>query len=169
MAYMKRSVIVAVFGGRVNRRESDVQIFLRVVSIRRSAVRLLSEAQIAATKEMAMEYLLLIYNSEADGKKMSAAEQTEIYQNYMTFTEDITKSGKNKGGNALQGIATATTVRVRNGKTTVTDGPFAETKEQLGGYYLVEAKDLDEAISIAARIPGARNGSIEVRPIMKFN
>ena len=87
----------------------------------------------------------------------------------MTFTEDITKSGKNKGGNALQGIATATTVRVRNGKTTVTDGPFAETKEQLGGYYLVEAKDLDEAISIAARIPGARNGSIEVRPIMKFN
>ena len=64
---------------------------------------------------------------------------------------------------------TATTVRVRNGKTTVTDGPFAETKEQLGGYYLVEAKDLDEAISIAARIPGARNGSIEVRPVMKFN
>jgi hypothetical protein len=87
----------------------------------------------------------------------------------MTFTEDITKSGKNKGGNALQGIATATTVRVRNGKTTVTDGPFAETKEQLGGYYLVEAKDLDEAISIAARIPGSKHGSIEVRPIMKFN
>ena len=116
-----------------------------------------------------MEYLLLIYNSEADGKKMSAAEQTEIYQAYMAFTQDLTKSGKNKGGNALEQVVTATTVRVRNGKTTVTDGPFAETKEQLGGYYLVEAKDLDEAISIAARIPGARNGSIEVRPIMKFN
>ena len=116
-----------------------------------------------------MEYLLLIYNSEADGKKMSAAEQTEIFQGYMAFTQDLTKSGKNKGGNALEGISTATTVRVRNGKTTVTDGPFAETKEQLGGYYLVEAKDLDEAISIAARIPGAKNGSIEVRPVRVFN
>ncbi len=116
-----------------------------------------------------MEYLLLIYNSEADGKKMSAAEQTEIYQQYMAFTQDLTKSGKNKGGNALEQVVTATTVRVRNGKTTVTDGPFAETKEQLGGYYLVEAKDLDEAISIAARIPGARNGSIEVRPVRVFN
>ena len=116
-----------------------------------------------------MEYLLLIYNSEADGKKMSAAEQTEIYQRYMAFTQDLTKSGKNKGGNALEQVVTATTVRVRNGKTTVTDGPFAETKEQLGGYYLVEAKDLDEAISIAARIPGAKNGSIEVRPVRVFN
>ncbi|MGD0117234.1 MAG: YciI family protein [Candidatus Binatus sp.] len=116
-----------------------------------------------------MEYLLLIYNSEVDGKKMSAAEQGQIYQEYMAFTQDITKSGKNKGGNALEQTPTATTVRVRNGKTVVTDGPFAETKEQLGGYYLVEAKDLDEAISIAARIPGAKNGSIEVRPIRKFN
>jgi hypothetical protein len=116
-----------------------------------------------------MEYLLLIYNSEADAKKMSAAQQGQIYQEYMTFTENLNKSGKNKGGNALEPIATATTVRVRSGKTTVTDGPFAETKEQLGGYYLVEAKDLDEAISIAARIPGAKDGSIEVRPIMKFN
>jgi hypothetical protein len=116
-----------------------------------------------------MEYLLLIYNSESDGKKMSAAEQGAIYQAYMTFTKDLTSSGKNKGGNALEPVATATTVRVRNGKTTVTDGPFAETKEQLGGYYLVEAKDLDEAISIAARIPGAKHGSIEVRPVMKFD
>ena len=116
-----------------------------------------------------MEYLLLIYNSEADAKKTSAAEQGQIYQEYMTFTQNLDQSGKNKGSNALQPIATATTVRVRNGKTMVTDGPFAETKEQLGGYYLVEAKDLDEAISIAARIPGAKDGSIEVRPIMKFN
>jgi hypothetical protein len=116
-----------------------------------------------------MEYLLLIYNSEADGKKRSAAEDGQIFQEYMAFTEDLTKSGKNKGGNALDGTSTATTVRVRNGKTVVTDGPFAETKEQLGGYYLVEAKDLDEAISIAARIPGSKYGSIEVRPIMKFD
>ena len=116
-----------------------------------------------------MEYILLIYNSEADGKKRPEAENQQIYQEYMSFTEDLTKSGKNKGGNALEPTTTATTVRVRNGKTTVTDGPFAETKEQLGGYYLVEAKDLDEAISIAARIPGSKHGSIEVRPIMKFN
>jgi hypothetical protein len=115
-----------------------------------------------------MEYLLLIYGSEAEGKKLSAAENGQIYNEYMAFTEDITKSGKNKGGNPLEPIATATSVRVRNGKTVVTDGPFAETKEQLGGYYVVEAKDLDEAISIAARIPGAKHGSIEVRPIMKF-
>lgn len=116
-----------------------------------------------------MEYVLLIYNSEADGKKRSQAEEGQIFQGYMTFTQDLTKSGKNKGGNALEGTSTATTVRVRNGKTAVTDGPFAETKEQLGGYYLVEAKDLDEAISIAARIPGAKYGSIEVRPVRKIN
>jgi hypothetical protein len=116
-----------------------------------------------------MEYMLLIYSSEADGKKMSEAQHAEIFQGYMTFTQDLTKSGKNKGGNPLEQTATATTVRVRNGKTVVTDGPFAETKEQLGGYYLVEAKDLDEAISIAAKIPGAKHGSIEVRPIMKMN
>lgn len=112
-----------------------------------------------------MEYVLLIYNSEADGKKMSAAEQSEIFQGYMTFTQDLTKSGKNKGGNALEQTATATTVRVRNGKTMTTDGPFAETREQLGGYYMIEAKNLDEATAIAAKIPGARYGSVEVRPI----
>jgi hypothetical protein len=116
-----------------------------------------------------MEYMLLIYNSEADGKKMSAAQHGEIFQGYHTFTQELTKSGKNKGGNALEQTTTATTVRVRNGKTAVTDGPFAETKEQLGGYYLVEAKDLDEAISIAAKIPGAKHGSIEVRPVMKIS
>jgi len=116
-----------------------------------------------------MEYMLLIYSSEADGQKMSAAEGRQIFQEYMTFTQDLTKSGKNKGGAPLEKTTTATTVRVRNGKTTVTDGPFAETKEQLGGYYLVEAKDLDDAIAIAARIPGAKHGSIEVRPIMKMN
>ena len=116
-----------------------------------------------------MEYILLIYNSEADGKKRPEAENQQIYKEYMSFTEDLTKSGKNKGGNALEPTTTATTIRVRNGKTTVADGPFAETKEQLGGYYIVEANDIDEAISIAARIPGSKHGSIEVRPIMKFS
>ncbi|MFZ2060876.1 MAG: YciI family protein [Candidatus Binatus sp.] len=115
-----------------------------------------------------MEYVLLIYISEADGKNMSAAQQGEIHQEYMSFTQDLSKSGKNKGGNALEQSTTATTVRVRNGKTAVTDGPFAETKAQLGGYYLVEAKDLDEAISIAARIPGAKHGFVEVRPVRKL-
>jgi hypothetical protein len=78
------------------------------------------------------------------------------------------KSGQHRAGDALQPVATATTVRVRNGQTVTTDGPFAETREQLGGYYLVEAKDLDEAISLAARIPAARYGSVEVRPIMVY-
>lgn len=79
--------------------------------------------------------MLLIYSSEADSKKMSAAEGQEIFQGYMAFTQDLTKAGKNKGRAPLESSATATTVRVRNGKTVVTDGPFAETKEQLGGYY----------------------------------
>ncbi|HEV2170642.1 MAG TPA: YciI family protein [Candidatus Binatus sp.] len=116
-----------------------------------------------------MEYMLLIYNSEEEAKKITPAEGQQMFQDYMAFTQDLTKSGKNKGGAPLERTTAATTVRVRNGKTQVTDGPFAETKEQLGGYYLVEAKDLDEAIAIAARIPGARTGSIEVRPIMKMN
>jgi hypothetical protein len=113
--------------------------------------------------------MLLIYGNEADSKKLSQETHQQVFQEYMTFTQDLSKSGKQKGGAPLEQSATATTVRVRNGKTTVTDGPFAETKEQLGGYYLVEAKDLDEAISIAARIPGAKFGSIEVRPVMKIN
>lgn len=115
-----------------------------------------------------MEYMLLIYGSEAEAKKMSQADGARIYQEYMTFTEDISKAGKMKAGAPLEPSNTATSVRVRNGKTSVTDGPFAETKEQLGGYYLVDAKDLDEAISIAARIPGAKGGTIEVRPVMKM-
>ena len=112
-----------------------------------------------------MEYLLLIYVNEAEGRRRSDAEQAQIHREYIAFTQDLVRAGKNKGGNALQQTVSASTVRVHNGKTTVTDGPFAETKEQLGGYYLVEAKDLDEAISIAARIPGVRHGSIEVRHV----
>src|SRR5262249_3384389 len=113
-----------------------------------------------------MQYLLLIYDSEADWAKMSPADQGSIYQEYGQFTKEITEKGKFVGGHQLQPIASATTVRVRNGKRVVTDGPFAETKEQLGGFYLVDAKDLDEAIALAARIPSARMGSIEVRPIV---
>jgi hypothetical protein len=116
-----------------------------------------------------MEYMLLIYVNEAEGKRRTDAEQGQTHREYVTFTQNISSAGKNKGGNALEQTAAATTVRVRDGKTMVTDGPFAETKEQLGGYYLVEAKDQDEAILIAARIPGAKHGSIEVRPLMKVN
>jgi hypothetical protein len=114
-----------------------------------------------------MQYMLLIYESE--GRKLSPAEQGQLMQEYMAFTQDIVKAGKFKAGDPLEPTATATTVRVRNGKAATTDGPFAETKEQLGGYYIVEAKDLDEAVSLAARIPGARTGSIEVRPIMRMS
>jgi hypothetical protein len=87
---------------------------------------------------------------------------------FFAFTDSIQKSGQYLGGNALQPVNTATTVRVRNGKMSTTDGPFAETKEQLGGYYLIEARDLNEAIQVASRIPSARLGSIEVRPIQEF-
>ncbi len=113
-----------------------------------------------------MQYLLLIYHSEAEGAKMSPADQSAMYGEYFKFTQEIRDSGNYLGGNPLKPTNTATTVRVRNAKRVVTDGPFAETKEQLGGYYLIEANDLDQAISIAARIPGARFGSIEVRPIL---
>ena len=113
-----------------------------------------------------MQYLLLIYNNERNWTERSEKDIKDLMGEYMTFTEQIAKSGHYKGGNALQPTNTATTVRVREGKRQTTDGPFAETREQLGGYYLVDAKDLDEAIGIAARIPGARTGGIEVRPIM---
>jgi hypothetical protein len=121
-----------------------------------------------ATKETAMHYLLLIYANEKQQASLSEAEQGAIYGEYMKFTDDIKKSGHWLAGEALQPIQTATTVRVRDGKTLTTDGPFAETKEQLGGFYMIEAKDLDEARKIAARLPTARDGSIEVRPIVKF-
>jgi hypothetical protein len=116
-----------------------------------------------------MQYLCLIYDNEAAGQSMTEAEGKEFEAAYRTFTQEIVKSGHFKAGEALQPTSTATTVRVRNGKTTTTDGPFAETREQLGGFYLIEAKDLDEATAIAARIPSALNGSIEVRPIMPTN
>ena len=115
-----------------------------------------------------MQYLLLIYRNEAEQAKMDAAAGQNMMQEYGAFTQSIIQSGNFKAGDGLQPTSTATTVRVREGKTLTTDGPFAETREQLGGYYLVEAKDLDAALEIAARIPGAKVGSIEVRPIMVY-
>jgi hypothetical protein len=115
-----------------------------------------------------MQYMLLIYDNEANMKSATQGDMANMMKEYREFTESILKSGHMKAGDALQPTATATTVRVRNGKTLRTDGPFAETKEQLGGYYLVEAQDLDEATKLAARIPGALTGSIEVRPVMAF-
>jgi hypothetical protein len=112
-----------------------------------------------------MQYLLMIYGQESEWGTMSEAERGKLTAEYGTFSKSIAETKNLVGGNRLQPIATATTVRVRDGKTSKTHGPFAETREQLGGYYLVEAKDLDEACALAARIPGARHGSIEVRPI----
>jgi hypothetical protein len=113
-----------------------------------------------------MQYLLLIYDNEANWNKLSEAEQGAMYQEYRTLTESIKKSGHHIAGQQLHPSTDATTVRIRDKKRLVTDGPFAETKEQLGGFYMIEAKDLDDAIAIAARIPSARFGSIEVRPIV---
>ena len=112
-----------------------------------------------------MQYLLLIYANEVQTAALPEAEMGAMMTGYGEFTKSIVQSGHFKAGDRLRPISTATTVRVRDGKTLTTDGPFAETREQLGGYYLVEAANLDEATAIAARIPGAMHGSIEVRPI----
>ena len=116
-----------------------------------------------------MQYLLMIYQNEAESSKMDAAARQKVTAEYGAFTQTIIQSGNFKAGDGLQPTTTATTVRVRDGKTLTTDGPFAETREQLGGYYLIEAKDLDTALAIAARVPGAKTGSIEVRPIMIYD
>ena len=116
-----------------------------------------------------MRYMLLIYDDEKRREKMSEQERGTMFQQYGEFTESIRKSGAFQAGAPLQPASTATTVRSKSGKTVTTDGPFAETKEQLGGYYIVEAKNVDEAIAIAARIPSVRvGGSIEVRPVMEM-
>ena len=115
-----------------------------------------------------MRYLCLIYENEKSFETLPKEEADAVFGEYFTFTEGIKQTGKHLGGEALQPTQTATTVRVRNGKISTTDGPFAETKEQLGGYYLIDAADLNDAIQVAAKIPGARYGSIEVRPILEF-
>jgi len=116
-----------------------------------------------------MKYLCLIYENEKNWETMPPAESEAIMNQYFSFTEEIRKNGKYVAGEALQPTATATTVRVRNGKVSTTDGPFAETKEQLGGFYMIEASDLNDAIQVAAKIPSARLGSIEVRPVVDFS
>jgi hypothetical protein len=116
-----------------------------------------------------MQYLLLIYSNENVEPKPGTPEGDAHYNGYMKFTADIKSKNVMLGSNALQEISTATTVRVRDGKTETTDGPFAETKEQLGGYYLLDCKDLDEAIGYAAQIPSAKLGSVEIRPVLLFD
>jgi hypothetical protein len=116
-----------------------------------------------------MKYLCLIYDDEKKMAGMTKSEGDAFMGEYGGFTESVKASGHYLGGNPLQPVHTATTIRSRNGKVSTTDGPFAETKEQLGGYYLIEAKDLNEAIQVASRIPSVKTGSIEVRPIMTFS
>jgi hypothetical protein len=120
-------------------------------------------------QEVAVQYLCLIYSDETQWPRLSKPEHDRVLGEYLAYTEDVRHSGHLRGGNPLEPTSAATTVRVRNGKVSTTDGPFAETKEQLGGYYLLEARDLNEAIQLAARIPGARYGCIEVRPIAEIN
>jgi hypothetical protein len=116
-----------------------------------------------------MKYALLIYGSEeTHSAALSEEERAAMHEAYAAFTKDLQSSGAMTGGEPLQGTETATTVRVRNGETLTTDGPFAETKETLGGFYLVDVDTIDEAIEWAAKIPGALYGSIEVRPLMEL-
>ncbi len=116
-----------------------------------------------------MKYLCLIYDDEQQWQKFPKELQDKYMGEYMAFTDSIKKNGQWVGSNQLQPSHTATIVRSRNGKVSTTDGPFVETKEQLGGYYLIEAKDLNDAIQVASRIPSARSGSIEVRPVVERN
>jgi hypothetical protein len=139
------------------------------VSFRPWVLRLDETAIQPNKEEQSMQYLLMIYQNEAEYAKNDAATSKKMLEEYGAFTQSIIQSGNFKAGDRLQPTTTATTVRVRDGKTLTTDGPFAETREQLGGYYMIDAKDLDAALAIAARIPGARIGSIEVRPIWVYN
>ena len=110
-----------------------------------------------------MQYLILIYHDESQWVHLSEADQQKVFTAYMQYTKDLAESGALRGGHSLKPTMTATTVRKRDGKVTTTDGPFAETKEQLGGYYLIDVPDLDGALKWAAKCPGANYGSIEVR------
>ena len=116
-----------------------------------------------------MKYLCLIYDDEKKAVTMSKSDLDALMTDYYAFTEDIKKSGHYLAGEALKPVQTATSVRLRNGKLSTTDGPFAETKEQLGGFYMIDATDLNEAIQIAAKIPSAKTGTIEVRPVEVFS
>jgi hypothetical protein len=116
-----------------------------------------------------MRYLCLIYDEEAKLNEMPKDEGEAFMGEYFAFTDGIRQSGQYVAGEALHPVSTATTVRIRNGKLSTTDGPFAETKEQLGGFYLIEARDLNESIQVAAKIPSVLTGSIEVRPVVDFS
>jgi len=116
-----------------------------------------------------MKYLCLIYDDEKKMADMPRSEGEAFMGEYFAFTEGIRQSGHYVAGEALQPVSSATTVRIRNGGVSTTDGPFAETKEQLGGFYLIEARDLNDALQVASRIPSARTGSIEVRPVVDFS
>ncbi len=113
-----------------------------------------------------MQYMFLIYSADGAGPNPGSAEFDEMMQGYGAFTKDVREAGIMKEGAPLQGVDTATTVRVRGSKTDVIDGPFAETKEVLGGYYVLECENLDDAITYAAKIPSAAYGSIEIRPVL---
>jgi hypothetical protein len=116
-----------------------------------------------------MQYMCLIYDDEQVFQNMAEDERNKVFGEYGSFTESIRENGSYVAGDALQPTSTATTVRIRDGKTLVTDGPFAETKETLGGFYVLECKDLDEAIDWAAKIPGATTGCVEVRPVITYD
>ncbi len=113
-----------------------------------------------------MKYMLLIYSDEND---WTESERSQCYADSVRLTQELDKNGQFLGASPLHSVATATSLRMRDGKKLVTDGPFAETREQLGGYFLVEAKDLDEAMAIAERIPSARKGTVEIRPIVELS
>ena|SRR5215216_4546014 len=120
------------------------------------------------TQEARMRYMLLIYGDESSWGNASEADQQAQMEKWNAYTEELRAAGATQGGDALRPTATATTVRLENGEPLVTDGPFAETREQLGGYYLLDVADLDEAIKWAQKCPGAAYGSIELRPVMEF-
>lgn len=113
-----------------------------------------------------MKYVCLIYDAEQELARMSPAETDAFMGEYFALSDDLARSGHLRGGEELQPVATATSIRLRNGRITTTDGPFAETREQLGGFFLIEAQDLNEAIAIASRIPSVRTGTVEVRPVV---
>lgn len=115
-----------------------------------------------------MQYLLMIYSAEDKGPQPGTDESMSMIGDYQKFTDEVKNNGALLGGEPLESVNTATTVRLRDNKVSITDGPFAETKEALGGYYLLECKDLDEAIAYAQQIPTVSYGSIEIRPIMNL-
>ena len=114
-----------------------------------------------------MKYMLLIYHNEKQWNELGESERQQMYGEYRKLREELQSRGQFLNGSQLQSVTTATSIRVRNGKELVTDGPFAETHEQLGGYFLIEAKNVEDAIAVAKRIPSARMGAIEVRPLVE--